>query len=76
VPAHPGGPGKRAVKWLWCGEVVDVCVCIDFQNVRLKLSLCGIQFLCIDNGSVVDCSVNFCKRETNLWGKSAQPFTC
>jgi len=19
VPAHPGGPGKRAVKWLWCG---------------------------------------------------------
>ena len=17
--AHPGGPGKRAVKWLWCG---------------------------------------------------------
>jgi len=20
VPAHPGGPGKRAVKWLWCGS--------------------------------------------------------
>ena len=20
--AHPGGPGKRAVKWLWCGVVV------------------------------------------------------
>jgi len=19
APAHPGGPGKRAVKWLWCG---------------------------------------------------------
>jgi len=18
--AHPGGPGKRAVKWLWCGD--------------------------------------------------------
>jgi len=18
APAHPGGPGKRAVKWLWC----------------------------------------------------------
>jgi len=22
APAHPGGPGKRAVKWLWCGLVV------------------------------------------------------
>jgi len=22
VPAHPGGPGKRAVKRLWCGVVV------------------------------------------------------
>ena len=20
--AHPGGPGKRAVQWLWCGVVV------------------------------------------------------
>ena len=19
APADPGGPGKRAVKWLWCG---------------------------------------------------------
>jgi len=19
APAHPGGPGKRALKWLWCG---------------------------------------------------------
>jgi len=18
APAHPGGPGKRAIKWLWC----------------------------------------------------------
>ena len=22
APAHPGGPGKRAVKRLWCGVVV------------------------------------------------------
>jgi len=22
APAHPGGPGKIAVKWLWCGVVV------------------------------------------------------
>ena len=21
--AHPGGPGKRAVKWLWCGVVME-----------------------------------------------------
>ena len=21
APAHPGSPGKRAVKWLWCGMV-------------------------------------------------------
>jgi len=21
APAHPGGPGKRAVKWLWCGHL-------------------------------------------------------
>ena len=19
APAHQGGPGKRAIKWLWCG---------------------------------------------------------
>ena len=24
APAHLGGPGKRAVKWLWCGVVVIV----------------------------------------------------
>jgi len=22
APAHPGGPGKRAIKWLWCVVVV------------------------------------------------------
>ena len=26
APAHPGGPGKRAVRWLWCGVVVVVMV--------------------------------------------------
>jgi len=24
APAHPGGPGKRAVKWLWCVVVVII----------------------------------------------------
>jgi len=23
APADPDGPGKRAVKWLWCGVVVQ-----------------------------------------------------
>jgi len=23
APAHPGGPGKRAIKWLWCGVVYN-----------------------------------------------------
>jgi len=22
APAHPGGPGKRAIKRLWCGVVI------------------------------------------------------
>jgi len=25
APAHPGGPSKRAIKWLWCGVVVIIC---------------------------------------------------
>ena len=29
APAHPGGPGKRAVKWLWwwCGGRVCILLC-------------------------------------------------
>jgi len=33
VPAHPGGPGKRAVKWLWCGGMyvcMYVCMYVSF----------------------------------------------
>ena len=25
APAHPGGAGKRAVKWLWCGGMNHTC---------------------------------------------------
>jgi len=32
VPAHPGSPGKRAVKWM-CG------VCIVWQNLKAKKSV-------------------------------------
>jgi len=31
VPAHPGSPGKRAVKW--------VCVCVLSQNMTYKYAL-------------------------------------
>ena len=30
--AHPGGPGKRAVKWLWC--VVVVIIIINNNNTN------------------------------------------
>ena len=26
APAHLGGPGKRAVKWLWCGGALTLLV--------------------------------------------------
>ena len=45
--AHPGGPGKRAIKWLWCGNnIVDV---IFFQNLRhciciVAFDICITQF--------------------------------
>ena len=28
APAYPGGPGKRAAKWLWCGGV-NLVICIS-----------------------------------------------
>jgi len=38
--AHPGGPGKRAVKWLWCGGELNVhTVTLSFYITRH--SLCG-----------------------------------
>jgi len=29
APAHPGGPGKRAVKRLWCGDVDSFRCCLQ-----------------------------------------------
>ena len=34
VPPHPGGPGKRAVKRLWCGGVV-VWLCVAGHSPQL-----------------------------------------
>ena len=49
VPAHPGGPGKRAVK----GVCVCVCVCFNafslFPYVRLVVRVCVV-FLLVDCG--------------------------
>jgi len=36
APAHPGGPGKRAVKWLWCVGVVDGCVGIFVAMLNVQ----------------------------------------
>ena len=40
APAHPDGPGKRAVKrlwWWWCGDVLFVCVNMtEDEIVKLK----------------------------------------
>jgi len=37
APAHPGGPGKGAIKWLWCGVVVFGLVpSVLCQEIRLE----------------------------------------
>jgi len=49
APAHPGGPGERAVKRLWCGGQaarmsINICICIcrhmrvTGRQVRYKLA--------------------------------------
>ena len=43
--AHPGGPGKRAVKWLWCGGggyMILMCT-VQWDNVHFDL-LAGITY--------------------------------
>jgi len=37
APAHPGGPGKRAVKRLWCG---GGCGCLVTIWIRVTLHTC------------------------------------
>jgi len=37
APSHPGGPAKRAEKWLWCGGGgggVYYCACENFTAVN------------------------------------------
>jgi len=37
APAHPGGPGKRAIKWLWCKMVVvPICILKIFSIVQCR----------------------------------------
>jgi len=36
APAHRGGPGKMAIKWLWCGGVVPGGV----QSSAISVSVC------------------------------------
>jgi len=42
APAHPGGPGKRAVKRLWCG---GVCVLISVHHLLLYFLTAVCQLL-------------------------------
>ena len=37
APAHPGGPGKRAVKWLWCGGECVLLFCFSIPNQEIGL---------------------------------------
>ena len=39
VPAHPGSPGKRAVKWVCVCVCVRVCVCRCFKFLSVLLAL-------------------------------------
>jgi len=38
VPAHPGSPGKRAVKWLCVCVCVYVCMCVYYYYTCLMAS--------------------------------------
>ena len=42
VPAHPGRPGKRAVKW------VCVCVCVCQQNIETMLET-SVRFVSVSD---------------------------
>ena len=48
VPAHPGSPGQRAVKW------VCVCVCIELLVLLLLLSFS------LDRPVLESCTVIYC----------------
>ena len=38
APAHPDGPGKRAIKWLWCGVVLMPGLCVSATYARVMCS--------------------------------------
>ena len=50
VPAHPGSPGKRAVKWV----CVCVCVCVKVNRCRWQ-TFSGVMYneTGIDNSLIV-----------------------
>jgi len=38
--ADPGGPGKRAIKWLWCGTLyMGTCGLVIFVSINLSHTL-------------------------------------
>ena len=40
APVHPGGPGKRAVKRLWCVWYVDLRGSVEYCDQRVYVSVC------------------------------------
>ena len=56
APAHPGGPRKRAIKWLWCGGIIRMVFGWMFllvpahpgspgqRAVKRSLLLCWVQW--------------------------------
>ena len=49
APAHPGGPGKRAVKWLWCGSG---CIFVLKLISAFEYVLCHLFFIRPFTGTV------------------------
>ena len=45
APAHRGGPGERAVKWLWCVVVVLNLILVLFGDIMH--SQLGKQLVCL-----------------------------
>ena len=46
APAHPGGPGNRAIKRLWCGG--SGIKSYGFQAIRVSINIC----VCMEDGKL------------------------
>jgi len=66
APAHPGGPGKMAVKWLWCGVVVVRHCTTSYHLQSLTTSLLLLMIFRPHHSSTyVD--VDYCYRSSAVY---------